>query len=461
MSTTVPEQKTYSGKFRAAFNEFIYKSPARIALFAFAAVTIFFTLLLMQPWASHGNGHVPFHHALFVATSATTVTGLTSVDTAKVWTAEGQAVIMAAIQTGGLGIMTIAALLLLFVSKGLGVGGKVMAMNATAANHLGDVGHLLRLIITRALAIEAIIAVLLFPRFLMRGLSFQDSLWKSIFYSISAFNNAGFCIDEGGLDLYTNDYWICTVIMAAVFVGSLGFPVFMVIRIHRFRWKEWNLHAKLTMVTTVALVIVGTILYYFFEGRNTMTFGNMAWPERLFNALFASVNTRSGGFNLVDIDSMRESSHVVSDMLMFIGGGSSSTAGGIKVTTFAVLMLAVVAEAKGNDDIQAFKRRIPETVLRQAISVLVLGATLVAVSVAWISLVTAISLDRVLFEVISAFGTCGLTVGVSAELPPEGLYILSALMFAGRVGSVTLAAALALRQSKQFYRNAEERPAIG
>ncbi|MFT4245788.1 MAG: potassium transporter TrkG [Micrococcaceae bacterium] len=414
-----------------------------------------------MPWATHEYGRQPYYQALFTAASATTVTGLTSVDTATTWTYAGQVVILAAIQIGGLGIITVAVLFTYAVSHRLNVRSKVLAMGAAGAGQISDVGRLLRTIVVTTLSIEAVLAALLFPHFLSRGLGLIDSLWKSIFYSVSSFNNAGFTIDVGGLGIYQNDPWILTIICAGVFIGSLGFPVFLIIQLRGFSWKKWNLHTKLTISATIFLLLFGALLFFLADANNDKMYGDMSAWQRILHSLFYSVNTRSGGFNLVDTQNMNESSVLVSDVLMFIGGGSASTSGGIKVTTFAILCLAVVAEARGDDDMQAFGRRIPVTVLRQAVSVTFLGTILVGVSAALISHIGNIDISRALFEATSAFGTCGLSLGVTQELPPHGLYILTALMFAGRVGTITVASALAIRSKKQLYRNPEERPVIG
>jgi len=231
--------------------------------------------------------------------------------------------------------------------------------------------------------------------------------------------------------------------------------------VSRGRWRNWNLHTKLTLTTTSILLVVGALIWGALEWSNSATIGDLSIADRIFHALFASTMTRSGGFSITDPSASTSATLLASDALMFVGGGSASTAGGIKVTTIAILFLAIVAEAKGDKDIAVFGRTIPSTALRVAISVTFFGATLVLAATGLIMLLSDASLDRILFEVISAFATCGLSVGVSQELPPAGKYILAALMFAGRIGPIGLASALAVRRRNLLYRYPEEQPVIG
>jgi trk system potassium uptake protein len=246
-----------------------------------------------------------------------------------------------------------------------------------------------------------------------------------------------------------------------VFMGSLGFPVVMVLQQNGLNWKKWNLHTKLTIQVSLILLVAGAFLWALMEWDNARTIDSMSVGDKITHALFASVMTRSGGFNLVDQNLMDSTTMLLTDALMFAGGGSASTAGGIKVTTIAVMFLAIIAEARGDADVKVYGRTIPQGSMRVAISVIVAGATLVSVSAFLLLHISGQSLDRVLFETISAFATVGLSTNLSAEVPPAGVYVLTLLMFAGRVGTVTLAAALALRQRSQLYHYPEERPIIG
>ncbi len=437
-------------------------SPARLALTTFAVVILIFTALLSLPAASATGQVTPIHQALFTAVSAVCVTGLTVVSTAAHWSFFGQLIILIGIFVGGLGTLTLASLLALVVSKRLGVRGKLIAQEAmNYAGRLGEVGALMRIVILTSVTIEGILALALVPRFLALNEGFWLALWHGIFYAISAFNNAGFTPHSDGIVPYGADLWILVPLMVGVFLGSLGFPVVMGLHQSGLRWKTWNLHTKLTIQVSLILLVAGTVLWGLLEWNNARTIGGMEFGDKITNALFASIMTRSGGFNLVDQNQMDTSTMLLTDALMFAGGGSASTAGGIKVTTIAVMFLAIVAEARGDADVKIYGRTIPEGTMRVAVSVIVAGATLVSVASLLLLQISGESLDRVLFEAISAFATCGLSTNLSAELPPSGVYILTILMFAGRIGTVTLAAALALRQRRQLYHYPEERPIIG
>ncbi|WP_309106749.1 potassium transporter TrkG [Arthrobacter sp.] len=437
-------------------------SPARLALTAFASVVLLFTGLLSLPAASASGDVTPLHQALFTAVSAVCVTGLTVVTTATHWSFFGQLVILIGIFVGGLGTLTLASLLALMVGKRLGVRGKIIAAQSmNNAGRLGEVGTLLRIVITTSVIIEGVLALALIPRFLMLGETFWRAVWHGFFYAISAFNNAGFTAHAEGIVPFENDLWILVPVMVGVFLGSLGFPVVMVLQQNGLNWKKWNLHTKLTIEVSLILFVAGSLLWAVMEWDNPRTIGALSFNDKLLHSVFASINTRSGGFNLVDQNQMESTTMLLTDALMFAGGGSASTAGGIKVTTIAVMFLAIFAEARGDRDVKVHGRTIPEGAMRVAISVIVAGATLVSVGAFLLLSITGEPLDRVLFEAISAFATCGLSTNLSAEAPPAGAYVLTALMFMGRIGTVTLAAALALRQRSQLYHYPEERPIIG
>ena len=455
-----------SGKARAAnrpaalFNRAIHDYSALLALGIFLAVALLFTVLLSLPIAASDRQATPFHDALFTAVSAMTVTGLVTVDTAAHWSLFGQVVILLAIQIGGLGIVTIALLLSRAVTRTLGLRGRILARQGVGTTKLGEVQSLLKIVIVTTLALESALAVILVPRFVIIEGSWSEGLWHGVFYAVSSFNNAGFILHDG-LSTFEGDLWILVPIMIGVLIGSFGFPVFMVLMVAKGRWRKWNLHTKLTLTTTGILLFAGAFVWGALEWSNTATIGDLSVADRIFHSLFASTMTRSGGFSLTDPADSTAATLLASDALMFVGGGSASTAGGIKVTTIAVLFLAIVAEAKGDKNIAVFGRTIPSSALRVAISVTFFGATLVLAATGLIMLVSDAPLDRILFEVISAFATCGLSVGLSEELPPSGKYVLAALMLAGRIGPIGLASALAIRRRNLLFRYPDEQPVIG
>jgi trk system potassium uptake protein TrkH len=318
-----------------------------------------------------------------------------------------------------------------------------------------------RTVIVTSTALEVIIALILLPRFVMYDESFGEATWHAVFYGISSFNNAGFVPTPEGLDPFVSDWWVLMPIIVGVFIGSLGFPVILNVARNLREPRRWSLHSKLTMVTSIALVIGGSVLVAAFEWTNPETFAPLDFNATVLASLFAGVMPRSGGFSTVDVGQMHESTWLLTDALMFVGGGSASTAGGIKVTTLAVMLLAIVAEARGDRDVEAYGRRIPREALQVAIAVSLVSATFVLVSSLLLLAMTGWSLGDVLFEVISAFATCGLSTGRTAMLPDAAKYVLTVLMFIGRTGTMTLAAALALRNRRRVIRLPEERPIIG
>ncbi|MFT4122216.1 MAG: potassium transporter TrkG [Microbacteriaceae bacterium] len=447
--------------------------PARFAILVFFALVLLFTVLLSLP-VSTADGRVPpLVDALFTAVSVICVTGLSTVDMAAYWSPFGHAVILIGVQIGAVGVLTLASILGMAVSRRLGLRQRLLAasdanplrmhkgVSEGQAVHLNDVGRVLVTVVVSLLVIEAAAAALLLPRVLAEGRPPGEALWESFYFSTMAFTNTGFAPTTAGIAPYAHDYWFLSVLMLGVFLGALGFPVIHVVSAHWRSPRHWGVHVKLTLASTLLLFLLGGLAFLVLEWRNDATFGSLDAGQRVFQSFFLSMMTRSGGFATIDIDGLHGSSLLVADMLMFIGGGSASTAGGIKVTTLAVLFLAAIAEARGHQSMEAFGRRIPGDVLRLAVSVVLWGATTIAIASVVILQLSGDSLDRVLFDVVSAFATSGLTTGLTAELPDSGQLVLAATMFMGRVGTVTLAAALAASSSPRLFRKPEERPIVG
>jgi len=446
---------------RGVVDRLARRSPARLAVFSFGGVVVVFTLLLLTPWATASGQSAPLVDALFTATSAVCVTGLTVVPTGVFWSTFGQVVILVAIKVGGLGIMTLASILGLAVSRHLGLTQRMLAATEVKTTRLGEVGSLIRVVIITSTSLELLVALALFPRFLVLRQTVGEAAWHALFFGISAFNNAGFVPTVEGLEGSVGDWALCVPLIIGTFIGSLGFPVILNIMRNRRRLDRLSLHAKLTLVVGAVLVLVGAIAFLGLEWTNPKTFGPLNVANKILAAVFQGIMPRSTGFSTVDIGDLHETSWLVTDALMFVGGGSASTAGGIKVTTLAVMLLAIVAEARGDRDIEVFRRRIPPETIRLAIAVTFVGATAVLVSSLLLLEITGQSLDVVLYEVISAFATCGLSTGITPYLPVPGKYVLVVLMFVGRTGTMTLGAALALRSRRRVIRMPEERPIIG
>ncbi|MET0725441.1 MAG: potassium transporter TrkG [Leifsonia sp.] len=449
-------------------------SPARFAILVFSGLILLWTLLLSLPIASTERSTTPFADALFTAVSVICVTGLSTVDMATHWSGFGNALIFIGVNIGGVGVLTLASILGLVVSRKLGLRARLIAasdtnpsrihvgpVNEGQAVRLGEVGSLLATVAFSALAIETVTAAILFPRMMGAGYDLGHSVWYSFYYSAMAFTNTGFTPNPEGLEPFANDYIFLTGLMLGVVLGAIGFPVIFALVRQLRNPRRWTVHVKLTLFTFFLLMVIGAIMFAWLEFDNPRTFGRHDAVSTAYQSLFMSVMTRSGGFSTIDISDLHGSSLLVADMLMFIGGGSASTAGGIKVTTLAVLFLAAFAEARGRESMEAFGRRIPRDILRLSVSVVLWGATTVAVSSILLLHITKQSLDIVLFDVISAFATCGLSTGLTSDLPDAGVYVLAATMFMGRVGTVTLAAALASSQSRQLFKRPEERPIVG
>lgn len=446
---------------REMVDEAARRSPARLTLVAFAGIIAVFTGLLSLPAATAGDRETSFVDTLFTAVSAVCVTGLTVVDTGTHWSTFGQAVILAAIWVGGLGVMTLASILGLAVSRRIGLTQKLLAQAEVGSRGLGEVGSLIRVVVITSLTIQGSIAALLIPRFMVLHEDTGEAVWHGVFYAISSFNNAGFVPTPEGLVPYAGDWWVCLPIAIGVFIGSLGFPVIFNLSRHGWHFRHLTLHSKLTLTTSLAVLGATTLLLGAMEWTNEGTLGDLDPDERVLASIFAGVMPRSGGLSTFDVGEMHESSWLLTDAVMFIGGGSASTGGGIKVTTFAILLLAILSEARGDRDMEAFGRRIPRETLRLAVAVTMVGAVMVLVATLLLLEITSKSLDVVLFEVISAFGTVGLSTGITPDLQDSGKYVLAALMFAGRTGTITVAAALALRDRRRVIRYPEERPIIG
>lgn len=474
MAETPASRDSLASRVRDAFNDFASRSPARFAIGIFFVLIVVFTLLFSLPIAATSGSRTPLADALFTAVSVICVTGLSTVDMATHWTAFGNGLVLLGVEIGGIGVLTLASILGLVISRKLGLRAKLMAASdgnplriqrgpiaEGQAIRLGEVGGLLATVAISSLVIEAVIALLLLPRMLIEGVSLPNAIWESIYYSAMAFTNTGFSPTTSGITPYGHDVWFLGVMMIGVVLGSIGFPVIYALSRNLRRPKRWSLHVKLTITMSAILLVLGALAYFLLEFNNSKTFAAMDEGQRVLQSVFLSVMTRSGGFSTVDISQLNGSSLLVSDMLMFIGGGSASTAGGIKVTTLAVLFLAAFAEARGNSEIEAFDRKIPSDVLRIAVSVVLWGATIVAAASIAIAQLTSEPLDFVLFDVISAFATCGLSTGLTERLPDAGVYVLAATMFFGRIGTVTLAAALAASTRRQLFHRAEERPIVG
>jgi len=436
--------------------------PARVIALVFLAAILAGTFVLMQP-ISHAEGDVvPWLTAFFTAVSAVCVTGLVVVDTGTYWSTFGQSVILVLFQLGGFGIMTVATLLGLMVNRSFRLRTRMVAQLESRSLGVGDIASVARLVLAVTFALELMTTVWLTLRLRWAyDLSWADAAWSGLFHAVSAFNNAGFSLYPDSLMRYASDGWILLPIMAAIVIGGIGFPVLYDLRSRFSQPRRWSLHTKLTLVGTAVLLLGGFFSLLLFEWGNWATLGPMAMSDKILSAAFASVSARTAGFNAIDIGALTPESWAVHYFLMFVGGGSAGTAGGVKVGTVAILALLVIAEIRGHSDCEAFGRRVGAPAQRQAITVLVLSSAMIVLATLFILRATDFPTDQVIFEVISAFGTVGLSTGITADLPPSSQLVLTLLMYAGRVGTITLAASLAMGEHRMPYRYPEEHPIVG
>lgn len=419
-------------------------------------------MLLLLPAATTGPGGATLLEALFTAVSALCVTGLVVVDTPTYWSPFGQAVILALIQIGGFGVMTFASVVGITVIRKLSLSSKLTAATEAKSSGIADIRALVIGIVRISLAIEAVAAVILTLRF---ALAYDEewgrALWLGVFHAVSAFNNAGFALFSDSLMSFADDPVILLTASFATVLGGVGFPVLVQLGKHLGTPRLWSMNTRIVVAATPLLLALGTVYITALEWNNPNTLGGLSVPARILNGFAMSAQTRTAGFNSIDTSAMDPATWLGMDLLMFIGGGPAGTAGGIKVTTFAVLFFLMWGELRGAGAVTVFGKRLSRAVHRQAITVIVLAVGLVAVSTITLMVLTEFSLDEILFEVVSAFATVGLSTGITADLPGAAQLVLIALMFIGRLGPITAAAALALRPRQLLYDLPKERPIIG
>ena len=437
-------------------------NPFRLLPVSFAAMIGIGTSLLLLPQATDSGRKTTFLDALFTATSAVCVTGLTVVDTATHWTGLGKGIILFLIQIGGLGIVTVVSIGILLVADRIGLSHTRILAADLRTDSYSSVSKLVRNIVLTTLAFEVIFAVLLTARFFFaHDYGLRTAAVHGVFHSISAWNNAGFALYTDSFIGFANDWFLSLAMCVAIIFGGIGFPVLRTFAIHKFKWRMWPMHSKLMISATAVLLVLGTMMFLAFEWSNPRTLGALPETARLHTAFFHSVQTRTAGFNSVDTASLNEESLLVSTILMFIGGGSASTAGGIKVTTFALLAFVIWAEIRGDRDVNMFGRRISEDSQRQALTVALVGVGVLAAATLALMTLGGTGLTAAVFEAVSALSTVGLSTGVTGTEGSATQIVLVFLMFIGRLGPVVLVAAIVLRTRPNMFRFPSERPLIG
>ncbi|MDF2626959.1 MAG: potassium uptake system protein [Symbiobacteriaceae bacterium] len=444
-------------------------TPPQVLVLGFAALILVGAFLLWLPISHEPGKTFSFVDALFTATSAVCVTGLIVADTATQFSLFGELVVIGLIQAGGLGIMTLSAIMVLLMGKRVGLKDRLLMQEALGSFSIAGVVRLTRNIIFATIAIELTGAALLSIRFLGQH-PWPKAIYWGLFHSVSSFNNAGFDVTTASAKIFARDPWVLFVIGMLIIIGGIGFPVLEDIWRNR-RWEKFTLHTRLSIRMTWILILIGTVLFLAAEWTNPKTFGPLEWYHKVTNAWFAAVTPRTAGWESIMTGALREFSLLLTIILMFIGASPGGTGGGIKTTSFAMIIMSLGATSTGKEDVTIMGRKIPRDLIEKAFVIMSLAAILV-VGVTAILLLTErpimeapgsqhSALD-VFFEVVSGFGTVGLTTGLTPSLSVAGKLLITMTMFIGRVGPLTAAVALAKRNlSRSPIHFPEDRVMIG
>ncbi len=439
------------------------KSTTRQIAFGFAMIILAGTLLLSLPIANR-SGHGDPLSALFTATSATCVTGLVVADTYQNWTIFGQLVILCMIQVGGLGFMTIGAYISVLLKKRIGLKERERLQESVNTLEIAGVVRLVKKIVQGALCIEGLGAVLLAFRFVPR-FGAARGIYFAVFHAISAFCNGGFDlmgVDEAysSLVAFEGDIVVNLVVVTLILVGGIGFIVWDDVARHKWHFRKYLLHSKIVLTTTLVLTAAGTVLFLVTEDQ--AAFAGMGPLERFLGALFSSVTPRTAGFNSVDTAALSNSGKMLTMLMMFIGGSPGSTAGGVKTTSMIVLLFYAVAMVLNREDINLFGRRLTDEVVKKANAVVVINATLTIIAtIVIMALQPLLDFEDVLFEVLSAIGTVGMTVGITRDLNIISQVIIIVLMYCGRLGSLSFALVFAQKSASASVRQPQEKIIVG
>ncbi|WP_281889330.1 TrkH family potassium uptake protein [Paenibacillus sp. YYML68] len=440
-------------------------TPPQILVLGFAAIILLGATLLTLPIAASSGDGTPFLDAFFTATSATCVTGLVVVDTGQHWSLFGKIVIVLLIQVGGLGFMTMSTLFAFVLRKRISLKERLILQEAMNQGSMEGIVRLIRKVIIYSLTIELTAAVVFTLRWSMDMEPLQ-ALGFGLFHAISFFNNAGFDLfglvtgPFASITAYADDYVINIVSICLIILGGLGFVVLSDLLDYR-RLRRLSLHSKVVLTASGVLIAVGAVVIFIFEFTNARTLGALDWDGKLLASIFQSVTPRTAGANTLDIAAMRQATQFFIIFLMFIGASPGSTGGGIKTTTFTTLVGAIIAMVRGKEDIVFFHNRLGKDRLLKAITITMIALFVVI----FVTMVLSTTEDRhflmILFEVTSAFGTVGLSMGLTPMLSDVGKVMIALTMFIGRLGPLTLAYALGPKAEKELYRYPEGKITIG
>lgn len=445
--------------------------PPQVVALSFLITIIIGTLLLSLPIAHNTEGGIGLVDRIFTATSATCVTGLIVRDTSKDWSSFGQIVIFLLFQAGGLGIMTLSTFFAVLLGRKLTLRQDVVIQSALARDQVYGAKRLIIYIVGLTIIVELVGAALLFLRWsYIESWPLKERLAKSIFHSVSAFCNAGFSLFPASFVDFKGDAYINAIMILLIFIGGIGFIVILDVWKGIFSRREYkksrlSLQSKIVLVTSLLLIIVGALFILTLENNNVLK--GMVLKEKALGSIFQAVTSRTAGFNTLPISRFAPSTLMVLMLLMFIGASPGSTGGGIKTCTFAIVMATVWTMGKNRDKVFMFGRTIPRTIVRRALLIFILAlawifsATLLFVIFERGNLGAENIVTKSLFEVTSAFGTVGLTTGITSQLSTLGKLLITITMFVGRIGPLTLALAIAIREEKLDYTYPEERMMVG
>ena len=442
-------------------NFFRRLTPSQILVLGFAGVILLGTVLLMLPISTKDGTVTPFLDALFTATSAVCVTGLVVVDTGTYWSLFGQIVILLLIQVGGLGFMTIATLFAILLGRRINLRERIVIQETLNQVSLEGIIKLTKQVILFTFSIEGVFAVILGLRFSL-DYGFIKGMWFGVFHAVSAFNNAGFDLigNFKSLTPYVGDVIVNLSIAILIITGGIGF--YVISELFNLRKKgRLSLHSKITLMTTGLLLLVGTLVIFVMEYNNDKTLGALPFGEKILAAFFQAVTPRTAGFNTVDIAALHPATQYFIIILMFIGASPGSTGGGVKTTTFAVLTLAVINIILGRDEILVYNRRLPREQIFKAIAIVMISLSLINIVTFILTFTEGHNILMNMFETVSAFGTVGLSMGLTPKLSELGRILIILMMFFGRVGPLTITYALAQRRKKALFTLPEEKVMVG
>ncbi len=435
--------------------------PAQVLVISFVMVILLGTFLLALPAASANDEFTSLVDAAFTATSAVCVTGLVVADTATIWSPLGQVIIMLLIQIGGLGIMTTGTVFAIITGRRVGLKERLVLHQTYGKAGLSGMVRLVRMLLLTTLALQGVGAAYMTARF-AQDMPWGRAFYFGVFHSISAFCNAGFDLFGDSLVRYGSDVSVNLIFGVLIILGGLGFPVLVEI-MHWVRWRSRvSLHSLIVLYSTGVLLFVGAATVFLFEYANPATLGQLSVTGKFLSSIFHSVTPRTAGFNTLPVDQLMPTTLLVTMMFMFIGASPGGTAGGVKTTTFAALAAAVKGALTGQRDIVLFKRRLGDDILLKSLAIIFLGLLLVFITTAILLHTEGREFLPTLFEAFSAFGTVGLSMGMTGDLSSPGKIIIMLAMFAGRVGPLTVFLAIATRPKRaSSYRRLEEKIMVG